>query len=106
MNNEQLYSIFTNLQKAHDNIFDVYIELTDYAEAYSTMEIASIIPNIYEAYEVFCKHQDKTERIIQAISSADWSKLVDAFDITKLFDQIPEEYRDTFLTLLEEQGRV
>jgi hypothetical protein len=83
-NNSELKDFFDELRMTENNIFNIYLQLAVVADEYKQLPIATIIPTVYDAYELFCKHDDKAVRIINAIENAEWSKLIDSLDITKL----------------------
>lgn len=104
MTNSELKQIFEAVEIEAENIFDIYDALADFEESYREMNIAKIKPSIYDAYELYVTHKnkDKWKHILNAILKADYSELIAHFSLDKLFDQIPEEYKDTILQLLEE----
>ena len=102
MTNQELQTIFQAAEAETQNIFDVYEFLMDHAEAYQEMPIAKIKPTIYDAYELYCSHKNKGMAILNAILKADYSDLINQFSLDKLFGQIPEQYQETILQLLEE----
>lgn len=101
-NNLDLDILFTQLTIECDNIFDIYLELKKYEEAYEELELSDIVPDIYKAYELYHSHLDPAARIIKAITNADWSNLIDAFDFDKIIEKIPEEYKGILLQLIDE----
>lgn len=102
MTNNQLHTIFQTAESGADNIFDVYDFLNDYAEEYQEMPIAKVKPTIYDAYELYCSHKNKGLEILNAILKADYSAIIDQFDLEKLFNNIPEQYQGVIAQLLEE----
>lgn len=102
MTNKELVAIFEHAEKGNENIFDIYDELSLYAEEYNEMDIANIKYTIYDAYELYCAHKDNTTKILDAIFNGDYTKIVEAFDLKKLFEQIPAEYMGMFEQLIEQ----
>lgn len=102
MTNQELNDLFIQVSIEEDNIFDVYLKLQDHVEEYSKMMISTIIPTIYEAYDVYFKHEDMVVKIVKAIGNADWSHLIESLDIEELFKQIPEDYKDTLIQLIKD----
>lgn len=101
-NNLDLDILFTQLTIEYDNIFDIYEELDKYKNAYKDLSIAKIVPDIYKAYELHYSHQDITAKIFNAISHADWSPILESLNIENLFEQIPEEYKESVVQLIKE----
>ena len=104
MTNAELITIFELAEASSDNIFDVYEALEAHADAYNEMPIARIKPSIYDAYELYCGHKNKGMEILNAILNADFTSIVEQFDLGKLFDQIPEEYKGIFEQLIAESN--
>ena len=102
MTNKELITIFELAEASSDNIFDVYEALEVHADAYNEMSIANIVLTIYDAYELYCNHKNKANDVLNAIVNADFSSIVEQFDLGKLFDQIPEEYKGLFEQLIAE----
>lgn len=102
MTNKQLHTIFQAAEAESETIFDTYEFLMEYEEDYKEMPIAKVKPSIYDAYELYCSHKDKGMAILNAILKADYSEIIDQFNLDKLFNQIPEEYRSVITQLLEE----
>lgn len=102
MTNQELQTIFQAAEVETQNIFDVYEFLIGYAEAYQEMPIAKIKPTIYDAYELYCSHKNKGMAVLNAILKADYSDLINQFSLDKLFNQIPEQYQEAIMQLLEE----
>lgn len=102
MTNQELQTIFQAAEVETQNIFDVYEFLAGYAEAYQEMPISKIKPTIYDAYELYCSHKNKGMAILNAILNADYSDLINQFSLDKLFNQIPEQYQEVIMQLLEE----
>ena len=102
MTNKELTTIFELAEASSDNIFDIYEALEEHAEAYNEMSIAKIILTIYDAYELYCNHKNKVGDILNAIVNADFSSIAEQFDLGKLFNQIPEEYKGLFEQLIAE----
>lgn len=102
MTNKDLITIFELAEASSDNIFDVYEALEEHAEAYNEMSIAKIVLTIYDAYELYCSHKNKANDILNAIINADFGSIIEQFDLGKLFDQIPEEYKGLFEQLIAE----
>lgn len=104
MTNAELITIFELAEASSDNIFDIYEALEVHAETYNEMAIARIKPSIYDAYELYCGHKNKGMEILNAILNADFTSIVEHFDLSKLFDQIPEEYKGMFEQLIAESN--
>lgn len=104
MTNKDLITIFELAEASSDNIFDVYEALEEHADAYNEMSIANIILTIYDAYELYCSHKNKGKDILNAIVNADFSSIIEQFDLGKLFDQIPEEYQSLMKQLIQENS--
>lgn len=102
MTNLQLQTIFQSAEADSETIFDTYEFLADYAEDYLEMPIAKIKPTIYDAYELYCSHKNKGMAVLNAILKADYSDLINQFSLDKLFNQIPEQYQEAIMQLLEE----
>lgn len=105
MTNNELVTIMTTAQISSENIFDIYEKLSDYQEEYSKMPIAKIKPTIYDAYELYVKSTPAWEKIINTILNADYTKIIEQFDLNKMIEQIPEEYRSFFGDLISEQNK-
>lgn len=102
MTNNELQIIFQTAEAESETIFDTYEFLIDYEEKYKDMPIAKIKPTIYDAYELYCSHKNKGMAILNAILKADYSDLINQFSLDKLFNQIPEQYQEAIMQLLEE----
>lgn len=100
MTNNELISIINTIQINNDNIFDIYLELSKYQSEYIEMDIAKIIPTIYEAYKIYSDSTPAWEKIINKILHADYTQIIEQFDISKMLEKIPEEYRELFGDLL------
>lgn len=105
MTNKELVTIFELAETNSDNIFDIYDALAVHAEAYAKLQIASVKPTIYDAYELYCNHKNKGMEILNAVLNADFSSIIDQFNLDKLFDQIPEQYHGVIAQLLEEANQ-
>lgn len=103
MTNEELVSLINTVQIKHENIFDIYLELSEHQEEYLKMPIAKIKPTIYEAYELYMQSTPTWEKVINKILQADYAQIIEQFDISKILESIPEEYRAFFGDLLSEQ---
>lgn len=103
MTNQELNDLFIQISIEADNIFDAYLMLQEHVDDYSQMAISSIIPTIFEAYEVYFKHEDMVVKIVKAIGNADWSHLIEGLDIEELFKQIPDNYKDTLIQLIKDE---
>lgn len=104
MTNKELEAIFIIAEQNSENIFDIYEELSKYKEQYKKMKIAKIKPTIYDAYELYCNHKNKLMDMFEKVLTADYSNIIEQFDLKKLIDQIPEEYRGVLEQLVEEAG--
>lgn len=93
MNNLELEARFQEIENNSLTIFDVYEELAVLEKDYKLMPIAKIIKNVFEAYEIYCKHKDTLQKLINALSNMDFSNVVEAFDLSKLTEQIPQDYQ-------------
>lgn len=105
-NNKQLQELFITAETGSETIFDIYDFLADYEEDYASsgLSIAKTKSTIYDAYELYCSHKNDAERVVDKILNADFSKIVEQFDLEKLFNQIPDEYKGVIAQLLEEMG--
>lgn len=105
-NNKELQELFVTAESGAETIFDVYDFLTDYEEDYvsSGLVVAKVKPTIYDAYELYRNTKSNAEKAVDKILNADFSKIIEQFDLEKLFNQIPEEYRGVIAQLLEEMG--
>lgn len=103
-NNKELQQLFITAETGAETIFDVYEFLAEYEEEYNSLPIAAIKPTIYDAYEVYCNSKSDVEKIVDKILDADYSKIIEQFDLEKLFNQIPDEYKGVIGQLLEEAG--
>lgn len=103
MTNEELKQIFETIEAEAENIFDIYDALTKFEEAYQEMSIAKIKPTIYDAYDTYCKHQPVWEKVLNKILTADYANIVEQFDLSKLVEQIPEQYKSLLGDLIDEQ---
>lgn len=103
-NNKELQELFISAETGAETIFDIYEFLADYEEEYNKLPIAKIKNSIYDAYELYSNSKTDMEKIVDRILNADYSKLIEQFNIEKLFNQIPEEYRGIITQLLEEAG--
>ena len=104
MTNKELEAIFIIAEQNSENIFDIYEELSKYKEQYKKMKIEKIKPTIYDAYELYCNHKNKLIDMFEKVLTADYSNIIEQFDLKKLIDQIPEEYRGVLEQLVEEAG--
>lgn len=93
MTNLELEMRFKEIEDSSLTIFDIYEELATLQKEYNDMPISKIIRSVYEAYETYHKHKDIVEKLTTAISYMDFSNIVDSFDLTKLTDQIPQDYQ-------------
>lgn len=103
MTNKELITIFESTELLEDNIFDIYESLMDYEEEYQQLEISKIIPSIYDAYEIYCKHKNHIQETINYImNEIDFSGIVEMFNLNNLLDQIPEEYKGVFGKMIQD----
>jgi hypothetical protein len=105
MTTKELYNIMLAAETASDNIFDTYLFLADYAEEYLESVFSKIKPTIYDAYELYCSHKNKGLEILDAVINGDYTKILEQFDLNRLFSQIPEQYQGIILQLLEEYDK-
>ena len=104
MTNKELEAIFIVAEQNSENIFDVYDELSNYEDQYKEMNLAKIKPTIYDAYELYCEHKNKFMEMFDKVLTADYSAIIEQFDLKKLFNQIPEQYQGVIKQLIEEAG--
>lgn len=102
MTNNELKQIFEIAEAEADNIFDIYDFLINYEEEYKNTRMAKIKPTIYDAYELYQKSKSPFEGILDMILTADYSKITEQFDLEKLFNQIPDQYKELILQTLDE----
>lgn len=102
MTNKELVKLFQHIEEDNNfNIFDIYESLSYYIEEYNEMEISNIKHTIYDAYELYHAHKDNTTKLIDAILNGDYTKVVEAFDLSKMIEKIPPQYLGFFQQLLE-----
>lgn len=103
MTNKELITIFEKAEMGSENIFDIYDYLSLYEKDYQEFSLIKICPTIYDAYELYSKHQNKMiDAIKYFLNEADFSSIVNLFDFTDLLNQIPEEYSGVIKQLMEE----
>ena len=102
-NNQELADLFRKIENSNTNIFDIYEALNDCAKLYKKLSI-SIVPGcetIFKAYELYRSHQDTVTMIFDRLANGDFTGLVEQFDVKKLLDEIPDEYKNILALLME-----
>lgn len=102
MTNNELKQIFEIAEAEAENIFDIYDFLINYEEEYKEMKIARVKPTIYDAYELYQKSKSPFEGILNMLLTADYSGIIEQFDLEKLFNQIPDQYKELITQTLDE----
>lgn len=107
-NNQQLADLFRQLEQTNTNIFDIYEALNDCAKLYKKLSISKVpgCETIFKAYELYRSHQDTVTMIFDKLANGDFSGLVEQFDIKKLLDEIPEEYKNILALLMDGAGAI
>lgn len=103
-NNQQLADLFRKIENTNSNIFDIYEALNECAKLYKTLSISKVpgCETIFKAYELYCAHKDTVTAIFDRIANGDFSGLAAQFDVQKLINEIPEEYKNILTSILEE----
>ena len=102
-NNQELTDLFHKIEQTNANIFDIYEALNSCAKLYKKLSISKVpgCETIFKAYELYRSHQDTVTVIFDKLANGDFSGLVEQFDINKLLDQIPEEYKNILALLMD-----
>lgn len=107
-NNQQLADLFRQVEQTNSNIFDIYEALNECAKLYKKLSISKVpgCETIFKAYELYRTHQNTVEKIFDKLANGDFTKLAEQFDIQKLFEQIPEEYKSILGLLLGDASAI
>lgn len=100
MTNLELEIEFQDIEENSLTIFDVYEKLALLEKDYKAMPISKIIKTVYEAYELYHSHKDIADKLVKTIASMDFSNIIESFDLTKIVDQIPTEYKKILAELI------
>ena len=106
MTNQQLQQLFKNTCLSTENVFDAYIILSKKENEYKNSGFYKATKkSIYDAYEIYCKHEGSVLRAFKTISNMEMdditsamSTLVNIFDLNALLNQYDAEDK----SLLEE----
>lgn len=103
-NNQQLADLFRQIENSNTNIFDIYEALNTSAKLYKKLSISQVpgCETIFKAYELYCAHKDTVTAIFDRIANGDFTGLTEQFNVQKLFDQIPEEYKNILTQMFSE----
>ena len=102
-NNQELADLFRKIENSNTNIFDIYEALNDCAKLYKKLSISKVpgCETIFKAYELYRRHQDTVTMIFDRLASGDFSGLMEQFDVKKLLDEIPDEYKNILALLMD-----
>lgn len=106
MTNQQLQQLFKNTCLSTDNVFDAYIILSKKESEYKNSGFHKATKkSIYDAYEIYCKHEGSILRLFKTLSEMDIQDITAAMvNISSIFDlqSILDQYEGEDKSLLEE----